>query len=154
MYVGEGAAYVPVPSLKNRPLSPNLQALQTLQGLQGLTGGGGGTGIAGDEDWRRHPESWDREHRRYRPNTTRVQRKHCTYNARNLLPTFGFVDPTGSASNLCLCQRCRTVYYQHSNALATKLTDTFTITALISKSLPPQGAIRKHFKINTRKMIL
>lgn len=75
VYVGEGAAYVPVPSLKGRPLSPNLQALQTLQGLQGLAGGGGGgTGVAGDEDWKR-PESWDREHRRYRPNTTRVQRK-------------------------------------------------------------------------------
>ncbi|XP_051169664.1 uncharacterized protein LOC127287013 isoform X2 [Leptopilina boulardi] len=74
VYVGEGAAYVPVPSLKSRPLSPNLQALQTLQGLQGLAGGGvGGTGLASDEEWRRHPESWDREHRRYRPNTTRVQ---------------------------------------------------------------------------------
>lgn len=74
VYVGEGAQYVPVPSLKSRPLSPNLQALQTLQGLQGLAGGGvGGTGLASDEEWRRHPESWDREHRRYRPNTTRVQ---------------------------------------------------------------------------------
>ncbi|XP_033208699.1 uncharacterized protein LOC117167687 isoform X2 [Belonocnema kinseyi] len=74
VYVGEGAAYVPVPSLKARPLSPNLQALQTLQGLQGLAGGGGGgTGLASDEEWRRHPETWDREHRRYRPNTTRVQ---------------------------------------------------------------------------------
>nr|KAF7432347.1 hypothetical protein H0235_005271 [Vespula pensylvanica] len=72
VYVGEGGAYVPVPSLKNRPLSPNLQALQTLQGLQGLTGGGG-TGVVADEEWRRHPETWDREHRRYRPNTTRVQ---------------------------------------------------------------------------------
>ncbi|XP_001606551.3 uncharacterized protein LOC100122944 isoform X2 [Nasonia vitripennis] len=80
VYVGDGssgASYVPVPSLKNRPLSPNLQALQTLQGLQGLAGTGpavaAGTGIASEEDWRRHPESWDREHRRYRPNTTRVQ---------------------------------------------------------------------------------
>ncbi|XP_015610501.1 uncharacterized protein LOC107275166 isoform X1 [Cephus cinctus] len=73
VYVGEGAGYVPVPSVRNRPLTTNLQALQTLQGLQGLAGGGGGTGIAGDEDWRRHPETWDREHRRYRPNTTRVQ---------------------------------------------------------------------------------
>ncbi|XP_043285483.1 uncharacterized protein [Venturia canescens] len=84
VYVGEGAAYVPVPSLKSRPLSPNLQALQTLQGLQGLAGGGtggggggvggGGTGGTGaDEEWGRHPETWDREHRRYRPNTTRVQ---------------------------------------------------------------------------------
>ncbi|XP_046815045.1 uncharacterized protein LOC124422538 [Vespa crabro] len=72
VYVGEGGAYVPVPSLKNHPLSPNLQALQTLQGLQGLTGGGG-TGVVADEEWRRHPETWDREHRRYRPNTTRVQ---------------------------------------------------------------------------------
>ena len=66
---------MPVPSLKNRPLNPNLQALQTLQGLQGLSGNGG-TGVIGDEDWRRHPETWDREHRRYRPNTTRVQRKY------------------------------------------------------------------------------
>ena len=83
VYVGDGAAYVPVPSLKSRPLSPNLQALQTLQGLQGLAGGGtggggggGGTaaGNAADEEWGRHPETWDREHRRYRPNTTRVQR--------------------------------------------------------------------------------
>ncbi|XP_058797382.1 uncharacterized protein LOC131667745 isoform X1 [Phymastichus coffea] len=83
VYVGEngggGAAYVPVPSLKSRPLSsPNLQALQTLQGLQALSGGSAspaatGTGLATEEDWRRHPESWDREHRRYRPNTTRVQ---------------------------------------------------------------------------------
>ncbi|XP_068975414.1 uncharacterized protein [Bombus flavifrons] len=72
VYVGEGAAYVPIPSLKGRPLSPNLQALQTLQGLQGIPGGGG-TGVVGDEDWKRHPETWDREHRRYRPNTTRVQ---------------------------------------------------------------------------------
>ncbi|KAF3426982.1 hypothetical protein E2986_05213 [Frieseomelitta varia] len=72
VYVGEGAAYVPIPSLKGRPLSPNLQALQTLQGLQGIAGGGG-TGVVGDEDWKRHPETWDREHRRYRPNTTRVQ---------------------------------------------------------------------------------
>ncbi|XP_017766507.1 PREDICTED: uncharacterized protein LOC108555387 [Eufriesea mexicana] len=72
VYVGEGAAYVPVPSLKGRPLSPNLQALQTLQGLQGIAGSGG-TGVVGDEDWKRHPETWDREHRRYRPNTTRVQ---------------------------------------------------------------------------------
>lgn len=81
--MGEGAAYVPVPSLKSRPLSPNLQALQTLQGLQGLAGGGtvggdsGGTAAASsaDEEWGRHPETWDREHRRYRPNTTRVQRE-------------------------------------------------------------------------------
>ncbi|EFN72219.1 hypothetical protein EAG_15230, partial [Camponotus floridanus] len=72
VYVGDGAAYVPVPSLKNRPVNSNLQALQTLQGLQGLSTGGG-TGVIGDEDWRRHPETWDREHRRYRPNTTRVQ---------------------------------------------------------------------------------
>ncbi|KAG7201615.1 hypothetical protein KM043_004356 [Ampulex compressa] len=72
VYVGDGAAYVPVPSLKGRPLSPNLQALQTLQGLQGL-GGGGGTGLVGDDDRKRYPETWDREHRRYRPNTTRVQ---------------------------------------------------------------------------------
>lgn len=83
---GTGASYVPVPALKGRPLSPSLQALQTLQGLQGLAGAGGGgaggggssaaaTGIATEEDWRRHPESWDREHRRYRPNTTRVQRE-------------------------------------------------------------------------------
>lgn len=79
VYVGEGAAYVPVPSLKSRPLSPNLQALQTLQGLQGLAGGGGGTGLASDEEWRRHPESWDREHRRYRPNTTRVQREFSSF---------------------------------------------------------------------------
>lgn len=80
VYVGEGGAYVPVPSLKNRPINPNLQTLQTLQSLQGLSGGagtsGGGTGLATDEDWRRLPESWDREHRRYRPNTTRVQRKY------------------------------------------------------------------------------
>lgn len=75
VYVGDGAAYVPVPSLKTRPLNPNLQALQTLQGLQGLAGNGG-TGVIGDEDWRRHPETWDREHRRYRPNTTRVQREY------------------------------------------------------------------------------
>jgi len=74
VYVGDGAAYVPIPSLKNRPLSPNLQALQTLQGLQSLATAGG-TGVVGDEDWRRHPETWDREHRRYRPNTTRVQRE-------------------------------------------------------------------------------
>lgn len=74
VYVGDGGAYVPVPSLKSRPLSPNLQALQTLQGLQGLPTGSG-TGVAGDDDWRRHPETWDREHRRYRPNTTRVQRE-------------------------------------------------------------------------------
>lgn len=73
VYVGD-SAYVPIPSLKNRPLNPNLQALQTLQGLQGLAGNGG-TGVIGDEDWRR-PETWDREHRRYRPNTTRVQRKY------------------------------------------------------------------------------
>ncbi|KMR05298.1 hypothetical protein RF55_84 [Lasius niger] len=73
VYVGDGSAYVPVPSLKSRPVNPNLQALQTLQGLQGLSAGGG-TGVVGDEDWRRHPETWDREHRRYRPNTTRVQR--------------------------------------------------------------------------------
>ncbi|XP_012289115.1 uncharacterized protein LOC105704468 [Orussus abietinus] len=71
VYVGEGAAYVPVPSLRNSPLNPNLQALQTLQGLQSLAGGGG-TGTT-EDDWRRHPETWDREHRRYRPNTTRVQ---------------------------------------------------------------------------------
>lgn len=82
MYVGDGGAYVPVPSLKSRPLSPNLQALQTLQGLQGLATGGG-TGVAGDEDWRRHPETWDREHRRYRPNTTRVQRE---YDNKRALP--------------------------------------------------------------------
>lgn len=75
MYVGDGSAYVPVPSLKSRPVNPNLQALQTLQGLQGLSAGGG-TGVVGDEDWRRHPETWDREHRRYRPNTTRVQREY------------------------------------------------------------------------------
>lgn len=75
MYVGDGSAYVPIPSLKTRPLNPNLQALQTLQGLQGLAGSGG-TGVVGDEDWRRHPETWDREHRRYRPNTTRVQREY------------------------------------------------------------------------------
>lgn len=74
MYVGDGGSYVPVPSLKTRPLNPNLQALQTLQSLQGLATGGG-TGVAGDEDWRR-PEAWDREHRRYRPNTTRVQREY------------------------------------------------------------------------------
>ncbi|CAB0039492.1 unnamed protein product [Trichogramma brassicae] len=91
VYVGEGAGapYVPVSSSKNRPLGPNLQALQTLQSLQALSGGGaagagagaggggggggGGSGTATEEDWRRHPESWDREHRRYRPNTTRVQ---------------------------------------------------------------------------------
>lgn len=74
--MGDGStSYVPMPPLKSRPLSPNLQALQTLQGLQGLTGGGV-TGSAGDDDWKRHPESWDREHRRYRPNTTRVQRKY------------------------------------------------------------------------------
>ncbi|TGZ53591.1 Uncharacterized protein DBV15_05151 [Temnothorax longispinosus] len=73
VYVGDGPAYVPVPSLKTRPLNPNLQALQTLQGLQSLAGNGG-TGVVGDDDWRRHPETWDREHRRYRPNTTRVQR--------------------------------------------------------------------------------
>ncbi|XP_063978866.1 uncharacterized protein LOC135163396 [Diachasmimorpha longicaudata] len=71
VYVGEGASYVPVPALK-RPLSPNLQALQTLQGLQGLAGGGAG-GSGGEDEWGRHPETWDREHRRYRPNTTRVQ---------------------------------------------------------------------------------
>lgn len=71
VYVGD--AYVQAPSLKNRPLSPNLQSLQNLQGLQALTATGG-TGIAQDDDWRR-PETWDREHRRYRPNTTRVQRK-------------------------------------------------------------------------------
>lgn len=74
MYVGDGAPYVPIPSLQNRPLNPNLQALQTLQGLQSLSGNGG-TGVIGDEDWRR-PETWDREHRRYRPNTTRVQREY------------------------------------------------------------------------------
>lgn len=83
VYVGDGAAYVPVPSLKGRPLSPNLQALQTLQGLQGIPGGGG-TGVVGDEEWKRHPESWDREHRRYRPNTTRVQRKRF----RNTMKSF------------------------------------------------------------------
>lgn len=96
VYVGDGAAYVPVPSLKNRPLSPNLQALQTLQGLQGLTSGG--TGVAGDEDWRRHPETWDREHRRYRPNTTRVQREcgHCfpTFILRRTRPTVVYTDLT------------------------------------------------------------
>ncbi|XP_034947849.1 uncharacterized protein [Chelonus insularis] len=78
VYVGEGAQYVPVPAIKARtPLSPNLQALQTLQGLQGLTSGGGGggtgSGTSTEDEWGRHPETWDREHRRYRPNTTRVQ---------------------------------------------------------------------------------
>ncbi|XP_074110615.1 uncharacterized protein LOC141534892 [Cotesia typhae] len=85
VYLGEGAQYVPVPAIKPRvPLNPNLQALQTLQGLQGIgatggTGGGGsatgtgGTALSSDDEWGRHPETWDREHRRYRPNTTRVQ---------------------------------------------------------------------------------
>lgn len=79
VYVGENGGYIPLPSVRSRPIAPTLQALQTLQGLQGLsggsgvTGGGGGTGLLGDEDWKRHPETWDREHRRYRPNTTRVQ---------------------------------------------------------------------------------
>ncbi|XP_046610392.1 uncharacterized protein LOC124300379 [Neodiprion virginianus] len=75
VYVGENGGYVPLPSVRSRPTAPTLQALQTLQGLQGLAGGGGGggTGLLGDEDWKRHPETWDREHRRYRPNTTRVQ---------------------------------------------------------------------------------
>lgn len=78
---GAGASYVPVPSLKSRPLNPtNLQALQTLTGSGTSPGNGiaaSGTGItSSEEDWRRHPESWDREHRRYRPNTTRVQRKY------------------------------------------------------------------------------
>lgn len=87
VYLGEGAQYIPVPAIKPRvPLNPNLQALQTLQGLQGIgatggTGGGGsasgtgGTALSSDDEWGRHPETWDREHRRYRPNTTRVQRK-------------------------------------------------------------------------------
>ncbi|XP_020709888.2 uncharacterized protein LOC105689275 [Athalia rosae] len=76
VYVGENGGYIPLPSVRSRPSAPTLQALQTLQGLQGLGGGGGGgggTGLLGDEDWKRHPETWDREHRRYRPNTTRVQ---------------------------------------------------------------------------------
>ncbi|XP_008544289.1 uncharacterized protein LOC103569003 [Microplitis demolitor] len=85
VYLGEGAQYIPVPAIKPRvPLNPNLQALQTLQGLQGIgatggTGGGGsasgtgGTALSSDDEWGRHPETWDREHRRYRPNTTRVQ---------------------------------------------------------------------------------
>lgn len=89
MYVGDGAAYVPVPSLKNRPVNSNLQALQTLQGLQGLSTGGG-TGVIGDEDWRRHPETWDREHRRYRPNTTRVQREYIKTSSLFFLVEFNY----------------------------------------------------------------
>ncbi|XP_011497135.1 PREDICTED: uncharacterized protein LOC105361589 [Ceratosolen solmsi marchali] len=86
VYVSDGisASFVPVPSLKNQHVSPKLQAIQTLHGLQGLPSSStadhsileyDGTDITTEEDWRRHPESWDidREHRRYRPNTTRVQ---------------------------------------------------------------------------------
>jgi hypothetical protein len=86
VYLGDGisASYVPVSSLKNRPLSSNLQAIQALHGLQGLSSTSttvhtelenGSMDFTTEEEWRRHPESWDREHRRYRPNTTRVQRK-------------------------------------------------------------------------------
>ncbi|XP_044013039.1 uncharacterized protein LOC122855610 [Aphidius gifuensis] len=75
VYVGEGGSYVPVPSLKSRLPSTNLQTLQTLQTLP--TGGAKNSGATGTntdvDEWGRHPETWDREHRRYRPNTTRVQ---------------------------------------------------------------------------------
>lgn len=51
--MGEASDYVPVPALRTRTLP---------------------TG-SDDVDWRLPVESWDREYRRFRFNTTRVQRK-------------------------------------------------------------------------------
>lgn len=52
--MGEASDYVPVPALRTRtlPSAPD------------------------DVDWRLPVESWDREYRRFRFNTTRVQRKY------------------------------------------------------------------------------
>lgn len=54
LFVGEASDYVPVPALRTRnlPTAPE------------------------DVDWRLPVESWDREYRRFRFNTTRVQRKY------------------------------------------------------------------------------
>ncbi|KAK0171585.1 hypothetical protein PV328_005022 [Microctonus aethiopoides] len=89
VYVGEGTQYLPVPALKSRtPINTNLQTRHNLHELQSLGVGVSGSGSSGggvigsgttsadaneDDEWDRHPETWDREHRRYRPNTTRVR---------------------------------------------------------------------------------
>jgi hypothetical protein len=53
VFIGDTAGYIPVPNLRTRdlPSAPD------------------------DVDWHHPVESWDREYRRFRFNTTRVQRE-------------------------------------------------------------------------------